>query len=59
MDDKEKDMNEQRLSLYKVMKAEVEDELLHGMKVANLAFLLAKRVGFSYERSRELAIAGF
>ena len=40
------------------MKSALEDELLHGIKVANLAFLLARRVGFSYEQSKELAIAG-
>lgn len=52
-------MKEERLSLYDIMKTDLEDELLHGIKVANLAFLLAKRVGFSYERAKELAIAGF
>lgn len=52
-------MEEERLSLQEMMKMDMEDELLHGVKVANLAFLLAKRVGFSYERAKELAIAGF
>lgn len=52
-------MEEERLSLYEIMKTDLEDEILHGVKVANLAFLLAKRVGFSYDRSKELAIAGF
>ena len=51
-------MEELRLPLHNLMKSALEDELLHGIKVANLAFLLAKKVGFSYERSKELAIAG-
>ena len=51
-------MEHKRLSLHNLMKSALEDELLHGIKVANLAFLLAKRVGFSYEQSKELAIAG-
>ena len=55
---KENDMEELRLPLHNLMKSALEDELLHGIKVANLAFLLARRVGFSYEQSKELAIAG-
>ena len=51
-------MEHKHLSLHNLMKSALEDELLHGIKVANLAFLLAKRVGFSYEQSKELAIAG-
>ena len=51
-------MEELRLPLHNLMKSALEDELLHGIKVANLAFLLARRVGFSYEQSKELAIAG-
>lgn len=55
---KEKGMKELCLPLHNLMKSALEDELFHGIKVANLAFLLAKKVGFSYERSKELAIAG-
>ena len=51
-------MEHNRLHLHNLMQSALEDELLHGIKVANLAFLLAKRVGFSYEQSKELAIAG-
>ena len=51
-------MEHKRLHLHNLMQSALEDELLHGIKVANLAFLLAKRVGFSYEQSKELAIAG-
>ena len=59
MGDKEKDMKEERLSLYDIMKKDLEDEILHGVKVSRLAFLLARKVGFSYERAKELSIAGF
>ena len=59
MDDKEKAMKEERLSLCDIMKNDLEDEILHGVKVANLAFLLARRVGFSYERAKDVSIAGF
>ena len=59
MDDKEKDMKEERLSLCDIMKNDLEDEILHGVKVANLTFLLARKVGFSYERAKELSTAGF
>lgn len=55
---KEKGMEELRRPLHNLMKSALEDELLHGIKVGNLAFLLARKVGFSYERSKELAIAG-
>ena len=51
-------MEHKRLHLHNLMQSALEDELLHGIKVANLAFLLAKRVGFSYEQSKELAVAG-
>ena len=51
-------MKKDPLALHNMIKRDFEDELLHGVKVANLAFLLAKKVGFSYERSKELAIAG-
>ena len=51
-------MKKDHLALHNMIKRDFEDELLHGVKVANLAFLLAKKVGFSYERSKELAIAG-
>ena len=51
-------MEQKRLPLHNLMQSALEDELLHGIKVANLAFLLAKKVGFSYEQSKELAIAG-
>lgn len=50
---------EDRLSLYDIMKTDLEDELLHGTRVSNLAFLLGKRLGLSYGQSVELAIAGF
>lgn len=60
MDDKEKDMSmgEGRLSLKQIMKKDMEDELLHGVKVCNLAFHFGKRLGLSYDRAIELAIAG-
>lgn len=51
-------MKEERLSLYEIMKTDLEDELQHGIKVSSLAFLLGKRLGLSYEQSVELAIAG-
>ena len=43
-------MKKDHLALHNMIKRDFEDELLHGVKVANLAFLLAKKVGFSYER---------
>ncbi len=58
MDDKEKDMDIDRLSLEEIMKADAEYELRHGIQVSHLAFLLAKRLGSSYERSLEVATAG-
>ncbi len=60
MDDKEKDMSmgEGRLSLKQIMKKDMEDELLHGVKVCNLAFHFGKRLGLSYDRAIELATAG-
>lgn len=60
MDDKEKDMNvgEGRLSLKQIMKKDMEDELLHGVKVCNLAFHFGRRLGLSYDRAIELATAG-
>ena len=36
----------------------MEDELLHGVKVCNLAFHFGKRLGLSYDRAIELATAG-
>lgn len=51
-------MEDKYLSLKEIMKKETQEQLLHGIKVANLAFLLGKKVGFSYERAKELAIAG-
>lgn len=47
-----------RLSLHEIMKTDLEDELLHGTRVSNLAFQMGKRLGLSYEQSVELAIAG-
>ncbi len=58
MGDKENDMNSDRLSLEEIMKADVEDGLRHGIQVCNLTFRLAKRLGLSYGRSVELAVAG-
>ena len=58
MDDKEKDMAEQRLSLKEIMKKDMEDELIHGVKVCNLAFHFGRRLGLSYDRAIELATAG-
>ena len=60
MDDREKDMNmeEGRLSLKQIMKKDVEDELIHGVKVCNLAFHFGRRLGLSYDRAIELATAG-
>ena len=60
MDDKEKGMSmgEGRLSLKQIMKKDMEDELLHGVKVCNLAFHFGKRLGLSYDRAIELATAG-
>ena len=51
-------MKEVRLSLEQIMKKDMEDELLHGIKVCNLAFQFGKRQGLSYERAKELATAG-
>ena len=60
MDDKEKDMSmeEGRLSLKQIMKKDMEDELIHGVKVCNLAFHFGRRLGLSYDRAIELATAG-
>ena len=58
MDDKEYDMEKTRLSLKEIMKKDMEDELLHGVKVCNLAFHFGKRLGLSYDRAMELATAG-
>ena len=58
MDDKEKDMERMRLSLKEIMKKDMEEELLHGVKVCNLAFHFGKRLGLSYDRAIELATAG-
>lgn len=52
-------MKEDRLSLHEIMKTDLEDEILHGTRVAHLAFLLGKRLGLSYEQAYELATAGF
>lgn len=51
-------MKEERLSLREIMKTDLSDELLHGTKVSNLAFHLGRRLGLSYEKAVELAIAG-
>ncbi len=51
-------MNTDRLPLIDIMKADLEDGLHHGIQVSNLTFQLAKRLGLSYERALELAIAG-
>ena len=59
MDVKENDMNDARLSLKEIMKKDMEDELIHGVKVCNLAFHFGKRLGLSYERAIELATAVF
>ena len=58
MDDKEQDMEDTRLSLKQIMKKDMEDELLHGVKVCNLAFYFGKRLGLSHARAIELATAG-
>ena len=58
MDVKEKDMEEVRLSLKQIMKKDMEEELLHGIKVCNLAFHFGRRLGLSYERALDLATAG-
>lgn len=58
MDDKEQDMEEKRLSLYEIMKTDLSNELLHGIKVSNLAFQLGRRLGLSYDQAVELGIAG-
>lgn len=51
-------MEQMRLSLQQIMKQDLEDELLHGVKVCNLAFYFGRRLGLSYERAIELATAG-
>lgn len=51
-------MKEERLSLEQIMKIDLADELLHGIKVANLAYYLGRRLGLSYEQAVELATAG-
>ncbi len=51
-------MREERLSLYEIMKTDLSVELLHGIKVSSLSFLLGKRLGLSYEKALELGIAG-
>ena len=58
MGDKEKDMEDTRLSLKQIMKKDMEEELLHGIKVCNLAFHFGKRLGLSYDRATQLATAG-
>lgn len=52
-------MENRHLSLQEILKTDMEEELLHGIKVSNLAFYFGKRLGLSYERAVELAIAGF
>lgn len=52
-------MENKHLSLQEILKTDLEEELLHGIKVSNLAFFFGKRLGLSYERAVELAIAGF
>lgn len=51
-------MQEERLSLNEIMKTDLSDEILHGIKVSNLAFQLGKRLGLSYEKAVELGTAG-
>lgn len=51
-------MKEEHLSLHEIMKTDLSEELLHGTKVSNLAFRLGRRLGLSYEKAVELAIAG-
>ena len=51
-------MEEGRLSLKQIMKKDMEDELIHGVKVCNLAFHFGRRLGLSYDRAIELATAG-
>lgn len=51
-------MEEERLSLNEIMKKDLSDEILHGIKVSNLAFQLGKRLGLSYEKAVELGTAG-
>lgn len=51
-------MKEERLSLHEIMKTDLQDELLHGTKVSNLAFQLGRRLGLSYDHAVELGIAG-
>ena len=51
-------MKEERLSLREIMKRDLSEELLHGTKVSNLAFQLGRRLGLSYEKAVELAVAG-
>ena len=58
MDDKEKDMKDERLSLSEIMMHDMKEELQHGVKVANLAFHLGRRLGLSYDQAMELATAG-
>lgn len=58
MDDRERDMKEERLSLDELMKKELSDAILHGVRVSNLAFHLGKRLGLSYEKAVELGVAG-
>lgn len=52
-------MKEDRLSLQEIMKTDLEDAVLHGTRVSNLAFQFGKRLGLSYQQAVELAIAGF
>ena len=58
MDDREMPMEETRLSLKQIKKKDMEDELLHGVKVCNLAFHFGRRLGLSSARAIELATAG-
>ena len=51
-------MKEERLSLYEIMKTDLSVELLHGIRVSNLSFLLGKRLGLSYGKAVELGTAG-
>ena len=44
MDVKEKDMEEVRLSLKQIMNKDMEEELLHGIKVCNLAVHFGRRL---------------
>lgn len=51
-------MKKERLSLYEIMKHDMEEELQHGVKVASLLFYLGRKLGMSYDQAVELSTAG-